>query len=100
MARYLLSEPAVADLRAVREYLRARSPQAADQVMLSLRTAMRRLAEFPRIGHLREDLTDQPLRFWAVYSYLIAYLPDTKPLQIIRIIHGARGDIPSELHRR
>jgi antitoxin ParD1/3/4/toxin ParE1/3/4 len=42
------------------------------------------------LGHRRDDLTTEPLRFWCVYSYLIAYRPDTKPLQIIRIVHGAR----------
>jgi antitoxin ParD1/3/4/toxin ParE1/3/4 len=51
---------------------------------------MQKLAEFPGIGHLREDVTDEPIRFWCVYSYLIAYRPHTKPLEILRIVHGAR----------
>ena len=45
---------------------------------------MRRLASFPRMGHLRADITDEPYRFWSVY------LPDTKPLEIVRVMHGAR----------
>jgi antitoxin ParD1/3/4/toxin ParE1/3/4 len=51
---------------------------------------MRRLAEAPGLGHLRDDLTDEPLRFWAVYSYLIVYRPETDPLEIVRVLHGAR----------
>ena len=51
---------------------------------------MRRLAEFPRTGHFREDLADKSLRFWPVYSYLIVYRPESRPLQIIRVLHGAR----------
>ena len=46
-----------------------------------------------------EDLTPLPVRFWVVqpYSnYLIVYDPEKKPLQIIRILHGAR-DLPSLL---
>jgi antitoxin ParD1/3/4/toxin ParE1/3/4 len=51
---------------------------------------MRRLAQSPPIGHLREDLTEEPVRFWSVHSYLIVYDPETQPLQILRILHGAR----------
>jgi len=42
------------------------------------------VASFPGLGPSRKDLTDEPLRFWSVYSYLIVYRPETKPLQVIR----------------
>ena len=51
---------------------------------------MRRLAEFPHIGHTREDVTDKPLRFWSVYSYPIVYWPEKKPLEVVRVVHGAQ----------
>jgi len=72
MSRYILTEPAAGDLREIVAYLSERSPVAARRVRGELRAAMQRLARFPHIGHLREDLTDEPLRFWSVYSYLIA----------------------------
>jgi plasmid stabilization system protein ParE len=50
----------------------------------------------PGIGHVRDDLAGESLRVWAVFSYLVIYRPDTKPVQIIRVIHGAR-DVPSIL---
>lgn len=90
MARYVLTDPAKQDIRDIVDYIRRRNPDAAKKVRTELREAMRRLAEFPYMGHLREDLTGEPLRFWAVYSYLIAYRPDTSPLQVIRVVHGAR----------
>jgi len=56
-----------------------------------------RLARKPtNAGRLRPDLTPRPLRFWAVRhypNYLVVYDSETKPLQIIRILHGAR-DLP------
>lgn len=55
--------------------------------------ACQRLAQMPGMG-LREDLTDEPLRFWPVYSYLIIYRPETQPLEIVRILHGARSKEP------
>jgi plasmid stabilization system protein ParE len=91
MARYVLTDLAKDDIREIIAYIRQRSPQSAKKVRAELRSAMRNLADFPHIGHLRPDLADEPLRFWSVYSYLIAYLPDTKPLQIIRVLHGARN---------
>jgi antitoxin ParD1/3/4/toxin ParE1/3/4 len=42
------------------------------------------------MGHLREDLADEALRFWRVYSYMIIYRPDSQPLEIVRVLHGAR----------
>lgn len=98
MARYLLTDLAEADIREIISSIRDRSSQSADRVKAELQEAMRWLAEFPNIGHLREDLTDESLRFWCVYSYLIAYRPDTRPIEIIRVLHGAR-DVESILGR-
>ena len=52
--------------------------------------AMSKLADMPHIGHFREDITDKRYRFWSLYAYLIAYLPETKPLEIVRVVHGAQ----------
>jgi antitoxin ParD1/3/4/toxin ParE1/3/4 len=51
---------------------------------------MRRLAEMPEIGHSRKDLANEPLRFWPVYSYLVIYRPEARPLQVVRVLHGSR----------
>jgi antitoxin ParD1/3/4/toxin ParE1/3/4 len=48
------------------------------------------LGSDPGIGHAREDLTDRPLKFCPVYAYLVVYDPETKPVQIIRVLHGMR----------
>ena len=32
----------------------------------------------------------RPLKFWPIYSYLVVYQPDSRPVQIIRILHGMR----------
>jgi plasmid stabilization system protein ParE len=57
MARYVLTDLAKTDIRQTIEYLRERSPQAATNVRKQLHLAIRRLAEFPGIGHLRADIT-------------------------------------------
>jgi antitoxin ParD1/3/4/toxin ParE1/3/4 len=55
-----------------------------------------KLARNPGIGHWREELADKRHKFFLVYSYLIVYRHETKPLQIIRILHAAR-DVQSIL---
>lgn len=98
MKRYQLTPAAEADLGEIFDYIRRDSPDAARRVLVRVREAMRRLAEFPGIGHVREDLADKSLRFWPVYSYLIVYRPESRPLQIIRVLHGAR-DVRQILER-
>ena len=48
------------------------------------------LAANPGGGHWRRDLTDESVRFYSVYSYLIVYRPQTKPLEVVAILHGGR----------
>ena len=45
------------------------------------------------MGHTRDDLTSRPVRYWAVRSYMVVYKPDGRPLEIVRVVHGAR-DLP------
>ena len=59
-------------------------------VLAEMYEAFDKLAEMPGMGHIREDLTNEPLKFWKVHSYLIAYRPDSKPLQIVRILSSFR----------
>ncbi len=98
MKRYLLTPAAKADLVNIFTYIRADRPKSARRVLARIRQAMRRLAENPWIGHMREDLADDSLRFWSVYSYLIVYRPRSQPLEVIRVLHGAR-DVKRILER-
>lgn len=90
MRRFQLSEEAESDIREIWSYIAADNVKAAQKVRLALFDACQRLAENPRIGHVREDLTDQAVLFWPVGSYLIVYDPLRKPLSIVSAAHGAR----------
>ena len=90
MSRFVLSPEPSDDLREIRDYIARDKPDAARRVLVDLRAAIRRLAEMPEIGHLRQDLADEPLRFWPVYSYLIIYRPESRPLEVVRVLSGYR----------
>ena len=62
----------------------------ADRVESVIREKLAYLAGNPGGGHLREDLTNERVKFFAVYSYLIVYRPETKPLQVVAIVHAHR----------
>jgi antitoxin ParD1/3/4/toxin ParE1/3/4 len=90
MGRYVLTAAARADFAEIVEFIRQDSPDAAKRVGKALMKNMGQLARVPWMGHVREDLASTSLRFWPVYSYLIIYSPESKPLQIVRILHSAR----------
>jgi antitoxin ParD1/3/4/toxin ParE1/3/4 len=90
MNRFVLTPAARADLLDIFDYISQDNPDAARRVINEIRAAMRKLAEMPEMGHFRRDLATEPLRFWQVYSYLIIYRPEAKPLQVVRVLHGAR----------
>lgn len=87
------------DLFEIWEYIANDNPQAADRVARAIVLACDLLSNSPLAGRVRKDLAPLPLRFWLVHPYVnycVVYNPESKPLQIIRIIHGAR-DLPPSL---
>ena len=97
MKRYITSPEAEQDLDQIKDYLvKQGGIHVARHVFTEIKQAMRFLGSTPEAGHLRQDLTDAPVKFWPVFSYLIVYDPAKRPIEIVRVLHGAR-DIPSIL---
>jgi antitoxin ParD1/3/4/toxin ParE1/3/4 len=89
--RYILAPEAAFDLAQIWRYIKKQSSAGiADHVESVIRDKIVFLAGSPRAGHWRRNLTNQAVKFFPVYSYLIVYRPETKPLQIVSIIHGRR----------
>jgi plasmid stabilization system protein ParE len=98
-ARFVLTEQAHQDLEHIARYIQSESgPAAAEYVVEKLSESFAFLVEQPVAGHVREDLTRDPqARFWPVFSYLVVYAYDARPLVIAGILHGARD--PAEIQR-
>ena len=93
------TEAAESDLDEIWDYVADSNIDAADRIIAEVRSTCVKLATNPGIGHSREDLTELPVKFIGVFSYLIVYAPDTSPLLIIAVLHGAR-DVASWMRER
>ena len=90
MSDYIVSPQADQDIFEIWCYLFERAgDEVANRVEFEFYAAFDALAQNPRIGHKRSDLTSYPVFFFTVYSYMIVYRPDT-PLEIARVLHGKR----------
>jgi len=49
------------------------------------------LSRMPGQGHTRKDLTKQPVLFFPLYSFLVVYQPDVKPIRIMAVVRGKRN---------
>jgi plasmid stabilization system protein ParE len=99
MSRYQFTPQATNDLLDIWSFIAQDNPEAADRVEAAVFRACDLLADSPLAGRRRTDVSSLPLRFWVLHpysNYLIVYHPEKIPLQIIRILHGAR-DLPSVL---
>lgn len=85
-----MSRPKRGRILSIWNYIAEDSIESADRVLARLYDAFLRLAQSPGIGHHREELADSRYRFWTVYSYVVAYRENTKPLEIVAVVHGAR----------
>ncbi len=76
MRRYILAPEAAFDLVEICRYLRNEAnARVADRIERAILQKIVFLAGTPEAGHWRRDLTEEPVKFFAVYSYLIVYRP-------------------------
>jgi toxin ParE1/3/4 len=90
VSKYVLSATARLDVLEIWNRIAEANIDAADRVKGEFQRAMEQLAEQPGMGHRRSDVRNPHYRFWTVYSYIIAYRYETAPLQVVRVVHGAR----------
>ena len=99
MSRYIFGRCVEGDLREIRDHIARDSPDSARRMMVRFVNAFRLLAKRPELGHPREDLLSDAIRFWPVGAYLIVYLAEKTPIEILAVVHGAR-DVPAVVNRR
>lgn len=88
--RFLLTPEAKDDLREILLDVAEDSPDAAERLRSEFYEGLTRLSRTTGIGHYHEELFDKRFRFWNFYSYVVCYVWESNPIQIVAIVHGAR----------
>ena len=94
MSVYALTPLAKADIFDIWCYIADDSADAVDRVEQAIYDACAFVAQAPRRGHSRPDLTSRSLRFWTLTrypNYTVVYRPETAPLQVVAVLHGKRN---------
>lgn len=89
MSEYFLSRQAMNDLTEINDYLFANSQAAADTFLDEISQKFERLAQFPKMGRRRDELSPS-LRSFPFQVYLIFYREVEDGVEIARVISGYR----------
>ena len=91
MAGYLLTAAAEEDLAEIVRFIaQSDGVGRASHVLEAFLEAFDTLTFTPGMGYRREHLTGATLRWWPVLRFQVLYDPETDPLTVMRIVHGAR----------
>lgn len=84
------TEPAVADLESIRDYIKKDSEYYASRFVERIIEAVENLKRFPEIGRIVPEAEEENIRELLFYNYRIMYRLETERILILTIIHGAR----------
>jgi toxin ParE1/3/4 len=97
MRRFRITRRALTELNEIVAYIAIDSPAAARRVRESIFNACEKLGQQPGMGHRRDDITGEDVRFWNVRGrFLIIYRETTGPIEIVRVFRAGR-DIQAAL---
>ncbi|MEH1821103.1 MAG: type II toxin-antitoxin system RelE/ParE family toxin [Nostoc sp.] len=90
MSRFRISTQAARDIEDIWKYLAPNNLKAADKLFDTLRESFPKLAKFPQMVRLRDELAPF-VRSFPVKNYLIFYRPIDEGIEIVRILHGSQN---------
>lgn len=91
MKRFFVLTPAARqDLLEILLDIAEDNPEAAERIRSEFYEGLQQLGRSPGIGHYHDELLSRKYRFWNFYSYVVAYAWESKPIQVISVVHGAR----------
>jgi plasmid stabilization system protein ParE len=89
--RFEVSAEAAQDLRDIRAYLAASSPERAERVVGAIIERIEQIPEFPRAGVVAVDYAPARVRQLLVNDYRILYVVGAETVTVIAVIHVARA---------
>ena len=91
MRLFVLTPEAKNDLKEILLDIAEDSPDTAQRLRVEFYEGLQELGRFPGIGHYHDELLERKYRFWNFHSYVVAYVWEAKPIQVIGVVHGARN---------
>lgn len=88
---YDVSAEAQNDLFEIWRRIAKDSVDLANRIESEFYEAFASLGRMPGQGHSRKDLTQSPVLFFPLYSFLVVYQPDVKPIRIMAVLRGRRN---------
>ena len=84
------SVPARNDLKQIHDFIAQDSRYYARKVVQDIVAKTETLTDFPEIGRVVPEISDQTIRELLVYSYRLIYEVSSGNIEILAIIHGRR----------
>jgi antitoxin ParD1/3/4/toxin ParE1/3/4 len=88
---YDVSVEAQSDLFEIWRRIAEDSVELANRIEGEFYDLFASLGRMPGQGHTREDLTKRPVLFFPLYSFLVVYQPDVKPIRIMAVLRARRN---------
>jgi antitoxin ParD1/3/4 len=88
---YDVSAEAQDDLFDIWRRIAEDSTDLADRIEREFYDLFASLGRMPGQGHTRKDLTQRAVLFFPLYSFLVVYRPDVKPIRILGVLRGQRN---------
>ncbi|SRR5712692_1165992 len=86
-----VSAEAQRDLIEIWRHIAEDSVDLADRIDGEFDELFAALGRMPGLGHSRKELTKRPLLFFPMYSFLVVYRRDVRPIRIIAVLRGSRN---------
>ena len=87
---FVLTPEARKDLKEIFLDIAEDSPDTAERLRSEFYERLQNLGRSPGIGHYHEELLGRKYRFWNFYSWVVVYVWEAKPIEVISVIHGAQ----------
>lgn len=84
------SVPARNDLKQIHDYIANDSKYYARKVIQEIVAKTEALTDFPEMGRVVPEISDQNIRELIIYSYRLVYEISAGGIEVLAIIHGRR----------
>lgn len=88
--RVVWSPEAIEDVDAIAAYISRDSQYYASAVVKKMLSTAKSLGQFPHIGSIVPEMSDQTIRERFIYSYRLIYRVLENEIIVIAVIHGKR----------